>query len=294
MLSLPRSPIEASEDRELSSWFYSIRSYIVDQNDSTWYKYDSKGRLTEYRWYSELNGKNKSTYTYDANGRCTKEQNFRNGKLSSTENFVYDKSGRLVSSNVISEQVKTSWSTYTYDSAGRERRRILFTQQPNKVVSDTFLTEYGVNTIQKSGKIYSGTEKNITEFTEYDSVAAYYSSRTYKGSRPTIDSTVFLRDSLTHQKLLSTRKTSYGTVTVQWQYENGKVTSVTSRFNDKVTQIVFYDTSGHPIRDEYYYKEKLFSITTWSYSPDGDVLEERLTTPEGKLVQREIYEYSYY
>lgn len=295
-LQVNHSPIavESGPEQSVSSWFYSLRSYLGDDMDTTWYKYDSKGRLIEYRWYSELNGKRKSIYTYDASGRCIKEQDYTDGKLNYTENFAYDKAGRLISSNVIRDQKKSSWQTFTYDSAGQELRRLNFRMEAGVQYVDTFITIYGNNSITKISGRVSNRERNTTGYTDYDSVAMFCSTQLYKGKPYLNDTTFYTRDSITHQKLRSTKKTEKWVSTVEYYYSKGVLDSTVAKMGDAMYKIVVYDRAGHPVRESDFRSGKLFSVTTWCYTPAGDVLEERLCNPAGKLVQRETYTYTYY
>ncbi len=285
---------EADQREPVTSWFYDTRNHIGNVKDSTWYKYDSKGRLVEFTLHSKLNGKRKAVYTYDPLGRCVKAQNYEDGKASSTETFVYDTSGRLNNSSIMEGQKKSSWSTVEYDSLCREVRKILYRQGKEKVTSDTFTTMYSFKSVTKSGKGYASFEKTTTEFTDYDSVSAVYTSRTYSGYSTFLDTIRYVRDSVTHQINWTLKPSKYGSRTIEYVYEDGKLNSTIAKSGDIITEVIQYDTVGHPLRREYYYSGNLKSVSIWNYYATGDLAEYRVLSPEGKLIQREIYMYTYY
>lgn len=294
-LILVETQVRPGDEPELSSWYFESQYYSSKVFDTTWYKHNTAGQITETRWNSHDYGKGKLVRTYDAKGRCIKEQAYSNGKPSRWTKYEYDDRGRKTAVIKGDGNKESGSEKFTYDSLGRLILHLTIYRTSIATRIDSLIITYGDHMMkEKVVGLYPG--ETTTYYTEFDSVLKVCKSYIAWNNKKVTDTVEYSYDDKSRKLIRADNRRYYGNSLTTYTYdEKGFIVNVTTHEGTVTSAYKFTrDSAGRIVRKEFIVNDQLEYCDIYSYNQRGDLAEFRKYAENDRLVHREVYYYTFY
>lgn len=294
-LILVETQVRPGEEPELSSWYFESQYYSSKVSDTTWYKYNTAGQITETRWNSHDYGKGKLVRTYDAKGRWIKEQTYSNGKPSRWTKYEYDDRGRKTAVIKGDGNKESDSEKFTYDSLGRLTLHLTIYRTSIATRTDSLIITYGDHMMKKR-VVGLYPSETTTYYTDFDSVMKVHTTYIAWNNKKVTDTVEYSYDDKSRKLIRTDKRRYYGNSFTAYSYDaHGYIVNETRREGMVTSEYKYtHDSDGRIIRKEFLVNDELEYYETYSWNPHGDLAEYRKYAENDRLVHREVYSYTYY